>query len=394
MTKISTLFFFFIQLSLLSMLQNAQAEMEFTIPPYLNMENRNHVTLRFQPKTTQKMSITLAFKNKVTNQESQRLVDQVFTNQEVHSIPIPEVDHCRTVMHYRFQSANSLFEIDRGALVLPCPEEDVRIGFMADTQIKSEKGQSRAQSLAQVIFEKKKSEPFSLLINAGDIVQEGDDLFQWVNYFQTVSLYSQNNYMIAAVGNHDYRGEETEDGLPPLFKQFFRSHVSNDLGYASIELGRLTILVLNSNFNFISDKRKAEQFEWLEKRLQDNQKRNIPVFITMHHSPFSSSPEWLRSIPRTLRNEFVPIIEKYSVVKMVLSGHLHMYERSVKNGITYLVAGPSGGIYNVQSYINPHKVFILPWVTTFSLLKIQGKTLTVDTYSEKNTLVESFTISI
>ena len=36
------------------------------------------------------------------------------------------------------------------------------------------------------------------------------------------------------------------------------------------------------------------------------------------------------------------ILEKYKV-PLVLSGHTHMYERSYKNGVHYIVAGPAGG---------------------------------------------------
>jgi 3',5'-cyclic AMP phosphodiesterase CpdA len=114
----------------------------------------------------------------------------------------------------------------------------------------------------------------------------------------------------------------------------------------------------------------------------------------MHHSPFSSNLEHIREIPTRLRKDLVPMLEKYKV-KLMLSGHLHMYERSEKDGITYMIAGPSGGINNVISYKNPFSVFIRQFTTTFSVLKVLSDRIEVLTYEgARGTVIDAFAVKL
>jgi hypothetical protein len=114
----------------------------------------------------------------------------------------------------------------------------------------------------------------------------------------------------------------------------------------------------------------------------------------MHHAPFSSSVDYVREIPTRLRNELVPTLEKYSCVKMMISGHLHMYERSQKGRIPYLVAGPAGGIINYITYKNPYSVFIKPFSTTFSVFKVTSKKIEVTTFTGLKEMIDSFSVDL
>ena len=51
----------------------------------------------------------------------------------------------------------------------------------------------------------------------------------------------------------------------------------------------------------------------------------------------------------------MPLFEGLGV-QLVLSGHTHLYERSVKDGVNYLVGGPAGGPLGIFGGKNPHMV--------------------------------------
>lgn len=87
------------------------------------------------------------------------------------------------------------------------------------------------------------------------------------------------------------------------------------------------------------------------------------------------------------------MLEKYKV-PLLLSGHTHMYERSLKNGVNYVVAGPAGGKPNKPSDKNPYKVAFDQNALTFTKIKISNKLIFIETYNEENRLIDSTTISL
>ena len=152
--------------------------------------------------------------------------------------------------------------------------------------------------------------------------------------------------------------------------------------------------MLNSSFDYMNDTTYQEQWNWFINQLNENQKINKPVIVAMHHSPFSSTLDYVREIPTKLRAELVPTLEQYSCVKLMMSGHLHMYERSVKNNLNYLSAGPSGGIVNYITYTNPYKVFIQPFVTTFSIFKVTDSQIEITTFTGQKEMIDHFVVNL
>jgi predicted phosphodiesterase len=114
-------------------------------------------------------------------------------------------------------------------------------------------------------------------------------------------------------------------------------------------------MVLNSNFE--DDKTLVEpELAWLQNELSRPAQWKVVMF---HHSPYSKGffdgPAAIRKEHIILRDRFVPLFETYGV-DLVLTGHTHIFERSVKNGIQYLVAGPAGGKMGVYGASNPYSI--------------------------------------
>ena len=360
------------------------AQSVFTISPYVTVEDQGKITLNFQTAKDIELEIKI--------EEQKRTFGSLYFAGKLTKIDLGNLN-CDKPLRYIISSEGHT-EVDNALVAIPCTKKSpLYFGFMSDTQIKNEAGQVRANVLSKTISELQGMHPFSLIINAGDIVQHGGYENEWINFFNTVDIYLRRAYLMAAVGNHEYFESPSMDKAPPEFLTYMRNGHSPDLGHMQLDLGRINILMLNSNFESMSESKILEQWEWLEAKLRVAQEQRKPTVVTMHHSPYSSNLEHIRTIPTRLRNELVPMLEKYQV-RMVLSGHLHMYERSYKNGVTYLTAGPSGGINNVVSYRNPYSVFYRQFITTFSVLKLQGNFIEVITYGGDKKVIERFNIKL
>lgn len=361
----------------------------FTISPYVVVEDKGSLSLNFQTAEATEFEVIIDGRFFFLPKKK---YSALWSNDKLHKINLGKLK-CGQSLRYKIKTAEET--IDNAIHEIPCLEtEPLYFGFMSDTQIKTKDGQERANKLSQSIAHLQENIPFSLIVNAGDIVQHGGYQSEWINFFRTTDVYLKNSILLAAIGNHEYFESPSMDKMPPEFSLYLRNGVGSDLGYAQLDLGKINILVINSNFESLTDARVKEQWEWLEGKLKTAEKRRRPTVVVMHHSPFSSNLEHVRDIPTRLRKELVPLLEKYKV-KMMLSGHLHMYERSEKAGVTYLIAGPSGGINNVISYKNPYSVFIKQFTTTFSVLKVLDNRIDVLTYEgARGTVIDTFSVSL
>jgi len=94
-----------------------------------------------------------------------------------------------------------------------------------------------------------------------------------------------------------------------------------------------------------------------------------------------------------MRRRLEPLLREYGI-KLVLSGHTHMYERSFKDGVHYVVAGPAGGRVNDPSYKNKYKVYMNPDILTYTEFKVFDGLIEMKTWNEKNELVDKVLIDL
>src|SRR5690606_413668 len=69
--------------------------------------------------------------------------------------------------------------------------------------------------------------------------------------------------------------------------------------------------------------------------------------VTFHHAPYTSGfgVLYMPTNPHYIRTHWVPVFEELGV-DLVLVGHEHLFERIIRNGVTYLVAGPAAGKFS------------------------------------------------
>jgi predicted phosphodiesterase len=176
------------------------------------------------------------------------------------------------------------------------------------------------------------------ILHTGDLVSNGRYYERWENEFFTPSkkLLAGKSIWIA-IGNHEENS--------PLYYDFF--NLPGNERYYYFDFLNSRFIALDSNLDY---EKNSPQYKWLEQTLKDSQKNNIEnIFVFTHHAIYTSSNHGkldTNGIPVEKpiyigQKDLVPLFEKYRVTA-VFAGHDHTYERSLKNGITYITVGGGG----------------------------------------------------
>lgn len=188
----------------------------------------------------------------------------------------------------------------------------------------------------QRVIDRVRDEAPDLILETGDMVDEGSSEHDWQLYFDVERDLLHDNVIYPAVGNHDRQGRgRTADNYRKYFA--LPENSPDPERYYAFSYGSARFLVLDSNvYSFAL----TDQTEWIEQQLEAA--RLDPsihdIFVVMHHPPYSVS---LHGGQEELREAWTPLFEKYQVAA-VFSGHDHVYERAEKNGVHYFVSGGGG----------------------------------------------------
>ncbi len=172
------------------------------------------------------------------------------------------------------------------------------------------------------------------VVAAGDLVDLGGGREAQAEYARLADEagdFLRSAPVWPAIGNHDADSRWDHDVWNGFanFKAFF-----NLPPYYRFEFGNATFLVLSW---MLPD---AEELAWLTAQLAD--RRAEHVFVAAHYPLYNVSaaypPQVRRSEDLTLR----ALLAEHRVTAH-LSGHSHLYHRTARDGVTYLVSGGAGG---------------------------------------------------
>ncbi len=137
-----------------------------------------------------------------------------------------------------------------------------------------------------------------------------------------------------ALGNHElmlfpsYGIEQVSDRFPWFQKT----------GYA-VRVGRLAVILLNSNFGQLTDRERTFQQSWLDSTLSamESDTTIAAVIMGCHHPPYTNST--IVSPSKEVQESFVPLYLRYAKCRLFLSGHCHALEHFRQGGKDFLVIG-------------------------------------------------------
>ena len=177
----------------------------------------------------------------------------------------------------------------------------------------------------------------------GDIVYNGYDKDDWKVWDTETAVWRADKIPVfPALGNHDLHGDE-KVALANYFERF--PDLKNSL-YYSVRAANILMLVLDSSL----DETSGSQGQWLTQKL-DHVPGDVDfVFVVLHHPPYTSSSDMkmfggghsARSSEKELAKMLEARQQNLRARIVVLSGHVHNYERHEHGGVTYFVTGGAG----------------------------------------------------
>lgn len=249
----------------------------------------------------------------------------------------------------------------------------LRVGVLGDASF----GDQATQDLVDLMSQ----QDLDFVIHTGDVVYEVDsaDIFNsyLFKFFQPFSPLLHRGPIYTVLGNHDYDLSVRWNGVPfydyafPSFQLPLQDKTDQGRSnqYYAFEYRDIQFLMLDTHV-FAGGEGRAEQDVWMQERLADPRYRfTIPVF---HVAPYSSSivhPDDRLPILYSWNWQF-----EEAKVPLALSGHYHHYERSIANGITYIVSGGGSSTLYAQGDLLPEsQIYVRK--THYVLLEIYEETI-------------------
>ena len=164
------------------------------------------------------------------------------------------------------------------------------------------------------------------IIHTGDVINKPGSLHQWKRFFETTG---SAKILHIAPGNHDIRFKVSRG----VYGQFFPSP------YYSFSKGDTLFVMLNTVLPRQRSRITGEQFEWLRTELARSFRFK---FVFLHEPLFPALPLHGLNVFRKARNK-LHLLFVDNGVNLVVAGHNHIYRRSERDAVTYVVTGNTGG---------------------------------------------------
>lgn len=203
-----------------------------------------------------------------------------------------------------------------------------------------------------------------LILNGGDIVfdmnRENLDVInaQWALWHSTIQ--SECSLPIHyALGNHDIWWNENDKGKTIYGKQFSMQQIGLATPYYSFTKNEWKFIVLDSvhldvDGTWYIGRLGDDQFNWLQDQLQTTPAQtpicvlsHIPILTATNLVEDDIVNKWvmLGGDMHTDNAKIIDLFYQHPNVKLCLSGHIHLRDKVVYNGVTFICNGAVSGAW-------------------------------------------------
>ena len=210
-----------------------------------------------------------------------------------------------------------------------------------DTRFTQRDGVANAVARRALIARMATEKPAAIFIG-GDLVYEGSNTEDYEIFRTETAIWSQAKIPIfPALGNHEFRG--CNQDLSPCLENWWRAAVPSGVRpcrWYSVTLGpKILVLLLDSDSSL---KPGSEQRSWFEQQIANAGSPVEFVFVVLHYPPVRDP-----IFPRVKdEKEVARYLSKHAhslrARVVVVSSHIHNYERFGRDAVTYLVSGGGG----------------------------------------------------
>jgi 3',5'-cyclic AMP phosphodiesterase CpdA len=165
-----------------------------------------------------------------------------------------------------------------------------------------------------------------MIVHTGDAINNPGNLSQWAQFFD---ITGSDKTLYLAPGNHDIGGRKSLD----VYMGFFGTP------YSSISDGDTLLVFLNTELPGEESRIAGEQLAWLDAEMARPFRYKIvflhePLFPVIHQHGLDRHSQ---------ERDNLHLLFVRSGVSLVVAGHDHLYDRSMRDGITYVIGGRAGG---------------------------------------------------
>ncbi len=219
----------------------------------------------------------------------------------------------------------------------------------------------------------------AFILHTGDLVADGNNLADWHQFFPVIARFSPTVPLYPVLGNHEGNAAYYYDLLP-----IPRGGGDRGNEWYTAVFGSVQIIALDSC------RRLEEQGRWLHDVLRRPKPAGVHWRVAVfHHPPYTSGPH---EPSQGVRQHFCPHLENQGV-DLVFLGHNHLYERSRKGRLNYVIVGGGGApLYSNPRLPNPYRVVVRS-VYNFARVDVSPEALHVTAYDPDLAVIDQFTVA-
>lgn len=249
-------------------------------------------------------------------------------------------------------------------------------------------------------------------INMGDLVDNGQDHYQWNAWFDVVGDMIARIPVVPLLGNHETYDKDWKVRMPEAYLHLFalpridREKYQNQ--FYSFDYGDVHFVVLNTQSQQLADFEPSldeDEVAWFKEDMAKTTKKW--KIVLMHKDPlqygFANRPQPREEGFSPEGRLWMPLFDQYGV-DAVLSAHLHTYRdrghirnfQRDESGPLYLITGVAGNVqypglwkqHSLDEYVAPQ-----PETDNYMTLEATDDSLTFRSFLPDGQLLEEKSIS-
>ena len=263
---------------------------------------------------------------------------------------------------------------------------------------------------AQIAWQQNDDAAF--FINMGDLVDNGQDHYQWNAWFDVVGDMIARIPVVPLLGNHETYDKDWKVRMPEAYLHLFalpridREKYQNQ--FYSFDYGDVHFVVLNTQSQELADFEPSldeDEVAWFKEDMAKTTKKW--KIVLMHKDPlqygFANRPQPREEGFSPEGRLWMPLFDQYGV-DAVLSAHLHTYRdrghirnfQRDESGPLYLITGVAGNVqypglwkqHSLDEYVAPQ-----PETDNYMTLEATDDSLTFRSFLPDGQLLEEKSIS-
>jgi 3',5'-cyclic AMP phosphodiesterase CpdA len=222
-----------------------------------------------------------------------------------------------------------------------------------------------------------------LVLETGDLVRDSSSAAEWARFDAITAVMRAAIPFYPARGNHDNQGGDMFAARLP------RTGVSRERFHYSFDRGPVHFVVIDTEEALGPG---TPQYAWLDADLERARRGGRSIVAIFHKPVFSIGADATRRDVTERREALHPLFRRHGVV-LAFSGHDHMYYRTIRDGVAYVVTGGGGAPLYRAAHAELRAVGdVFESAHHFCVAEVRAGALLVTVYRQDLSELDRFTV--